>query len=100
MQIEVLGILLSLALYPYVYTASRIAFSLIGSNYIDLSKNLGLSSFRFFYKVVLPLSRPAILSGLFLVVMEVLNEYGAVIYFGINTYTSGIFKAWFSHRKN
>ena len=96
MQIEVLGILLSLALYPYVYTASRIAFSLIGSNYIDLSKNLGLSSFRFFYKVVLPLSRPAILSGLFLVVMEVLNEYGAVIYFGINTYTSGIFKAWFS----
>jgi len=96
MQIEVLGILLALALYPYIYTASRIAFSLIGSNYIDVSKNIGLSSYKFFLRVVLPLSRPAIFSGLFLVIMEVLNEYGAVIYFGVNTYTVGIFKAWFS----
>jgi len=96
LQIETLGILLGFALYPYIYTAARIAFSLLGSNYIDLSKNLGLSTFKTFYKIILPLSRPAIFSGLFLVIMEVLNEYGAVKYFGINTYTTGIFKAWFS----
>tara|TARA_B100000959_G_scaffold178386_1_gene186577 strand:- start:532 stop:2148 length:1617 start_codon:yes stop_codon:yes gene_type:complete len=96
LQIEILGILLGLALYPYVYTAARIAFSLLGSNYIDLSKSLGLSTIKSFYKIILPLSRPAIFSGLFLVFMEVLNEYGAVKYFGINTYTTGIFKAWFS----
>ena len=96
MQIETLGVLLGLALYPYVYAAARVAFSLLGSNYIDLSKSLGLSTIKSFYKIILPLSRPAIFSGLFLVFMEVLNEYGAVKYFGINTYTTGIFKAWFS----
>ena len=96
LQIEVLGALLGLALYPYVYTASRISFSLIGSNYVNISKNLGLSSFQTFYKVIIPLSRPAIFSGLFLVIMEVLNEYGAVKYFGVNTYTTGIFRSWFS----
>ena len=96
LQIETLGVLLGLALYPYVYTAARVAFSLLGSNYIDLSKSLGLSTIKIFYKIILPLSRPAIFSGLFLVFMEVLNEYGAVKYFGINTYTTGIFKAWFS----
>ena len=96
LQIETLGILLGLSLYPYVYTASRISFSLIGSNYINVSKNLGLSTLQTFYKVILPLSRPAIISGLFLVIMEVLNEYGAVKYFGVNTFTSGIFRSWFS----
>ncbi len=96
LQIEVLGIILALALYPYIYTVSRVSFSLVGSNYINVSKNLGLSSFRTFYKIILPLSRPAIFSGLFLVLMEVLNEYGAVKYFGVNTYTTGIFRAWFS----
>lgn len=96
LQIETLGILMGLSLYPYVYTASRVSFSLIGSNYINVSKNLGLSSLQTFFKVILPLSKPAIMSGLFLVIMEVLNEYGAVKYFGVNTYTSGIFRSWFS----
>ena len=96
LQIEVLGILLGLALYPYVYTALRVSFSLIGSSYIDVAKNLGLSDLKTFFKVVLPLSKPALFSGLFLVFMEVLNEYGAVKYFGVNTYTTGIFRAWFS----
>ena len=96
LQIEILGIILALALYPYIYTVSRVSFSLLGANYINISKNLGLSTFKIFIKVILPLSRPAIFSGLFLVLMEVLNEYGAVKYFGINTFTTGIFRAWFS----
>ena len=96
LQIEVLGIIMALSLFPYVYTVSRVSFSLLGSNYINLAKNLGLSTFKTFYKIILPLSRPAILSGLFLVLMEVLNEYGAVKYFGVNTFTTGIFRAWFS----
>ena len=94
MQVEILGLLMGLALYPYVYSVCRVSFSLIGSNYINLSKNLGLSMTKTFFKVILPLSSPAIISGLFLVIMEVLNEYGAVKYFGVNTYTSGIFRAY------
>ena len=96
LQIEILAIILGLALYPYIYSVSRVSFSLIGSNYLNLSKSLGLSSFKTFIKIILPLSSPAIFSGLFLVIMEVLNEYGAVKYFGVNTYTTGIFRAWFS----
>ena len=46
--------------------------------------------------MILPLSKPALFAGVFLVIMEVLNEYGAVKYFGVNTYTTGIFRAWFS----
>ena len=96
LQIEILSLLLGFALSPYIYSVSRISFGLIGSAYFNLSRNLGLSSFKIFYKIILPLSRPAILSGLFLVIMEVLNEYGAVKYFGVNTFTTGIFKSWFS----
>ena len=94
LQIEVLGIILSFSLYPYIYSVSRISFSLFGSRYYDMAKNLGLNAYQTILKVVIPLSRPAILSGLFLVVMEVLNEYGAVKYFGVNTYTIGIFRSW------
>ena len=81
-------------LYPYLYTACRISFSLIGSNYINISKNLGMSQFKTFFKIIIPISRVSIFSGLFLIIMEVLNEYGAVKYFGVNTFTSGIFRSW------
>ncbi len=94
LQIEVLAIIMGLALYPYIYTACRISFSLIGSNYVDLCRNLGMSQMKTFFRIVLPISRVAIFSGLFLVIMEVLNEYGAVNYFGVNTFTSGIFRSW------
>ena len=96
LQIEVLGIIMALSLYPYIYTACRLSFSLIGSNYIELSRSLGMSSTKTFFKIIIPLSRVSIFSGLFLVVMEVLNEYGAVKYFGVNTFTSGIFRSWYS----
>ena len=94
LKIEVLGIILAFSLYPYIYSVSRISFSLLGSRYYDISKNLGLSGIQTLFRVVLPLSKPAIFSGLFLVIMEVLNEYGAVKYFGVNTYTIGIFRSW------
>tara|TARA_B100001758_G_scaffold247489_1_gene265469 strand:+ start:1484 stop:3067 length:1584 start_codon:yes stop_codon:yes gene_type:complete len=91
-----LSFFLALALYPYVYTTTRISFSLVGSTYMDLSKSLGLTRFSTFTKVLLPLSLSGIFSGVILIVMEVLNEYGAVNYFGINTFSVGIFKYWFS----
>src|SRR5690606_35040658 len=49
-----------------------------------------------FFKLMLPLARPAIVAGLVLVLMEVLNDYGAAKYYGVNTFTTGIFRSWFS----
>ncbi len=96
LNINWLSIFLALSLYPYIYVSSRISFSLIGSTYINLSKSLNLSKYSIISKVILPLSFSGILSGLTLVIMEILNEYGAVKYFGIETFSVGIFKYWFS----
>lgn len=87
---------LSASLYPYVYVASRAFFINQSNNIIEASKILGGSERRTFFKLILPLARPAFVGGLILVLMEVLNDYGAAKYYGVNTFTTGIFRAWFS----
>ena len=96
LSLEWLSFFLALSLYPYIYATTRISFKLIGGTYIGLSEILGLSKIKTFFKIILPLSISAIFSGTMLVVMEILNEYGAVNYFGIKTFSVGIFKYWFS----
>ncbi len=88
---------LSLALFPYVYVTCRAAFLTRFQSLIEVSRMLGVSASRTFFKVILPVSRPAIIAGLTLVVMEVLNDYGAVKYYGVRTFTTGIFRSWFSY---
>lgn len=89
-------VVLSLVLYPYVFATTRVALESRYTSYIESARALGLSRFRVFWKVILPLLRPALVGGVFLVMMEVLNDYGAMKYFGIPTFTTGIFTAWFS----
>ena len=96
LSLEWLSFFLALSLYPYIYATTRISFKLIGGTYIGLSEILGLSKIKTFFKIILPLSISAIFSGTMLVIMEILNEYGAVNYFGIKTFSVGIFKYWFS----
>lgn len=85
---------MSLVLYPYVYVTSRSAFLLQSASLIEVSRSLGQPMRKTFRKVVLPLAWPAIFAGLILVIMEVLNDYGVVSYFGIPTFTVGIFRSW------
>ena len=87
---------LSLVLYPYVFATARVALESRYNSYIESARALGLSRLRTFWKVILPLLRPALIGGVFLVMMEVLNDYGAMKYFGVPTFTTGIFTAWFS----
>lgn len=89
-----LMVLLAAVLFPYVYVSSRAAFMLQTTNYLEAGRSLGLNRTQSFFRIALPLARPAIIGGVFLVVMEVLNDYGAMDYFGINTFTTGIFRAW------
>lgn len=63
---------------------------------MEASKMLGVGEIKSFFKLILPLARPAIVAGLILILMEVLNDYGAARYFGVNTFTTGIFRSWFS----
>ena len=87
---------LSISLFPYVYVVSRAVFLYQSGRLIEASKTLGASEFQTFFKIVLPMARPAIVGGLVLVLMEVLNDYGAAKYYGVNTFTTGIFRSWFA----
>jgi iron(III) transport system permease protein len=90
------GLMMALVLYPYVYLITRA--SLLGQSgaALESSRILGHSARDIFFRVALPMARPAVVAGVTLVLMEVLNEYGAVRYFGVSTFTTGIFRAWFS----
>lgn len=87
---------LSVSLYPYVYVASRAFFLKQSNNIIETSKLLGAGEFKTFFRLILPMARPAIVGGMILIIMEVLNDYGGAKYYGVNTFTTGIFRAWFS----
>lgn len=86
----------SFCLFPYVYLLTRTAFLERSSRLMEVSETLGFSAFESFLKLVLPMARPAIFAGMALALMEVLADFGAVSYFGIQTFTAGIFKAWLS----
>jgi iron(III) transport system permease protein len=87
--------MLSFVLYPYVYLITRASFIEQSICALEAARTLGCGPYTSFYRVALPLARPAIIVGLSLVLMETLADYGTVQYFGIAAFTTGIFKTWF-----
>ncbi len=87
---------MAFALYPYVYLTARAFFAQHSNAVIEAAQSLGQAPLRAFWHLALPLGRPALVGGASLVAMETLNEYGAVKYYGVDTFTTGIFSAWFS----
>ena len=85
----------SFTLYPYVYLVSRMAFVNQSISIIEAGRILGLSRVGAFFKLSIPLIRPAIFAGLALVIMETLSDFGAVEHFAIATFTTGIFRTWY-----
>ncbi len=90
------AVVMSLVLYPYVYLISRTAFRGQSGTLLEAARMMGAHGWRLLWRVGLPVARPAIAGGLALVSMETLNDYGAVQYYGVDTLTNGIFRAWFS----
>lgn len=86
----------SFCLFPYVYLITRTAFLERSGRLIEVSETLGYSPFQGLIRFVLPMARPAIFAGMALALMEVLADFGAVSYFGVQTFATGIFKAWLS----
>ncbi len=87
-------IAISFSLFPYVYVLTRASFHYQSNNYIEVGKNLGLSSKETFFKIILPSARPAIIAGLALVSMECISDFGTVSFFSVNTLTTGIYNSW------
>ena len=86
----------SFSLYPYVYLLSRTALAERAPQLMEAARLLGASLPRRLREVALPMARPAVAAGTALALMEVLADYGVSVYFGIQTFTAGIYKAWLS----
>ena len=88
--------MLILVLYPYVYLLARAAFLQQSGTTFLAARALGSSAWAAFFKVSLPLARPAIAGGVLLAVMETIADFGTVAYFGVQTFATGIYTSWFS----
>ena len=89
-------VMLVLVLYPYVYLLARARFLSESATSLDAARTLGRGPWRSFFTVSLPLARPALAAGATLALMEAFADYGTVSYFGVPTFTTGIYRAWFS----
>jgi iron(III) transport system permease protein len=88
-------IVFSFTLYPYIYLTTRMAFLNQSRSLMEAGTLLGLNSWSLFYKLAIPLIRPALIAGLALVIMETISDFGAVEHFAVQTFTTGIFRTWF-----
>jgi len=87
----------TIAMFPYVYILARVSFASISSTVVELISLQKINPIKAFFKVYLPLAYPAIFAGTILAIMETLSDYGTVLYFGIETFSVGIFKSWFGY---
>ncbi|WP_116300577.1 iron ABC transporter permease [Alkalilimnicola ehrlichii] len=88
---------MTLVLYPYVYMLTRAAFLRQGRVPMEAARMQGLTAWQAFFRVTLPMARPAIVAGVSLALMEALADFGAVAVFNFNTFTVAIYRAWFSY---
>lgn len=84
------------SLYPYVYLLARTALSERAAHLMEAARLLGAPMRRRIFEIALPLARPAVAAGTALALMETLADFGVSSYFGIQTFTAGIYKAWLS----
>ncbi|WP_245217067.1 ABC transporter permease [Neoroseomonas nitratireducens] len=89
------ALMLAMVLYPYVYLLCRAAFLQQSVCLLEASRTLGHGLPRTFLHVALPLARPALAAGIALALMETLADFGTVHHFGVRTFTTGIYEAWF-----
>ena len=87
-------LVLSAVLYPYVYLSARASFVQQSVCVLEVARTLGQTAGGTFWRVALPLARPALAAGLALALMETLNDLGAVQYLGVNTLTASIYTTW------
>ncbi|PID36780.1 MAG: iron ABC transporter permease [Rhodobacterales bacterium] len=96
-EVRTLGaaiVVISAALYPYVYFLARAAFREQSGGVYEVARTLGAGPFERFWRVALPLARPSIAAGMAIVMMEAVADFGVVEYFAVQTLTTGIFTTW------
>lgn len=87
-------LVLSAALYPYVYLLTRQALREQSGGVYEVARALGTGGWGLFWRLGLPLARPAIAAGVALALMETVADFGTVTHFGVQTLTTGVFSTW------
>jgi iron(III) transport system permease protein len=87
-------VLLGFVLYPYVYLTTRAMFMTQAASLVDAARSLGASQRDVFFRVALPLARPALAVGVALALLETLNDIGASQFLGVQTLTVSIYSTW------
>ncbi len=87
-------LVLSFALYPYVYLLARAAYREQSGRAYEVARALGCGPWEMFLRIGWPLARPAIAAGVALAMMETVADYGTVLHFGVQTLTTGVFSTW------
>ncbi len=95
-SVEGAALMFVLVLYPYVYLLARSAFLHQSARAFDVARTLGLGPWGAFLRVAAPMARPAIVTGVALALMETLADFGTVSHFGVQTFATGIYRAWFA----
>ncbi|CAN5428237.1 hypothetical protein BH23ACI1_BH23ACI1_26460 [soil metagenome] len=88
-------LVMSLVLYPYPYLLARTAFADLGASLVEGARSLGHSPRQAFFRVALPMARPAVVAGVALAAMETIADFGAVALFDVRTFTVAIYRVWF-----
>jgi iron(III) transport system permease protein len=86
--------LMALVLYPYVYLSARAMFATQAAGLIEAARTLGVGGAALFWRVALPLARPAVAVGAALVLLETLNDIGASEFLGVKTLTVAVYSTW------
>ncbi|WP_227521935.1 ABC transporter permease [Bacillus solitudinis] len=95
MNIEGTIFIFTLFLFPYIYVITRSFFENQSSSLVENARLLGGNAFEVFFRVILPISRAAIIGGVTIVMLEIINDYGVVKFFGVQTFITAIFQTWF-----
>ncbi|MEM6488862.1 MAG: iron ABC transporter permease [Pseudomonadota bacterium] len=95
-SLEGAALMLTLVLYPYVYLLARAAFLMQSATAAQVARTLGCGPVATFFRVSLPMARPAIAGGAALAMMETIADFGTVAHFSVQTFTTGVYRAWFS----
>ncbi len=95
MNLEGSIFIFTIFLYPYVFIITKSFLKKISASIIESGKLLGRNNLEIFFQIILPISRTALVASVSLVILEVINDYGVVKYYGISTFSTAIFKTWF-----
>ena len=92
------SIIMSMALFPYIFLLTKAQLSSVGVNIFKAAKSLGDDNLTAIYKVILPSLKPSIIAGMALVIFETIADFGGVSTLRIETFTVGIYDAWFGYQ--